>query len=389
MATCPHFDHLALSELENPYDEIRELIEKCPVGYSEEHDGFWVLNKYKDVSAAARDPLLYSSQLRGSSIPNHGFPVTMPPIESDPPQHTQYRGPLLHRFTPRAVRAYEDETRAYINELIDGFIERGESDLATELTYPLPTRIATKFLGMPVDDGPRLQQLASSLLEGNGDVDVIEEVVDYLVAFYENTIANPGDGIPSIIASLEVDGQTIGEDQFIFVMTVIFMAGLDTTANAGAHILLYLARNVELRDTLIKDPAQIPVAVEELLRYLSPLPLLARTTTEDVEIEGEKIPKGERVGVHWMAANHDPDEFPEPDSFILGRTPNRHLAFGVGPHRCLGANLARMELAVLIEVVLARMPDYRIIDEKVSHYRGTVRGIDRLPAVFTPGKRMR
>lgn len=387
MDVCRRFDHLAVSAMEEPFELLAELRARCPVAHSEEYDGFWVLSRYDDVNEAAHDPDRFTS-MKGITIPHHGFPIALPPIELDPPLHRQFRSPLLDRFSPRKVAELEDEIRATVTELINEFIGNGGADLAQDLTIPLPAIVTNHFFGFPEEDRHKLHDWAVRILKTNNDPDVVGETFNYFNALYEDRLANPRDDIPSLMLTIEVDGRPISQAEYLCMMNVLFAAGLDTTANAGANMFIILARRTDLRRRLIEEPSLIPSAVEEFLRYLTPLPALSRTTTRDVTIGGHVIPEGQRVQLHWMAANHDPDEFPDPDTFVPDRSPNRHFAFGAGVHRCLGSNLARLELRVLLEEVLARLPDYRIADDApVERYPGVTRGVSALPVVFTPAPR--
>jgi cytochrome P450 len=227
------------------------------------------------------------------------------------------------------------------------------------------------------------------ILATNGDLSVIGETFQYLNGVYEDRQANPRSDIPSVVLTIEVEGRPISQMEFLCMMNMLFVAGLDTTSNAGAYMFEELARRPDVRRRLLDDPNLIPAAIEEFLRYVTPLPALARTTTQDVPVGDATIPAGERVLLHWMGANHDPAEFPDPDEFVIDRAPNRHFAFGAGVHRCLGSNLARLELRIVLEEVLRRMPDYRIAEgASVERYPGVTRGISSLPVTFTPGPRL-
>lgn len=385
MDVCEHFDHLAVSAMENPFELLAGLRATCPVAHSDRYDGFWVLSRYDDVNRVAHDPVRFTST-QGVTIPHHGFPISLPPIELDPPLQRQFRAPLLDRFSPQRVAEREKDVRAAVATLIDAFVETGRADLACDLMIPLPCIITSQFFGFPEEDWGKLHDWAVRIMRTDGDLDVVIETFQYFGALYEDRRANPRDDIPSLMLTIEVDGRAINEEEFLCMMNVLFVAGLDTTANAGANMFAHLARHPELRRRLVEEPALIPGAVEEFLRYLSPLPALSRTATEDVDIGGRVIPAGERVQLHWMAANHDPDEFPDPDVFVPDRSPNRHFAFGAGAHRCLGSNLARLELRVVLEEVLHRLPDYRLADDApIERYPGVTRGVSSLPVVFTPG----
>ena len=382
------FDHLAVSAMAEPFDVLRELRDRCPVAHSKTYDGFWVLTRYGDVNRAAHDPQRFTST-KGVTIPHHGFPISLPPIELDPPLHRQFRSPLLEHFSPGKVAEREDEIRHQVTELIDGFIADGRADLAQQLTIPLPAFVTSRFFGFPEEDLDRLHAWAVRILATNGDLEVVGETFQYLMGVYEDRQAHPRDDIPSVVLTIEVDDRPISQMEFLCMMNMLFVAGLDTTANAGAYMFEHIARHPDIRRRLTDEPALIPGAIEEFLRYLTPLPAMARTTTEDVTIGDVTIPAGERVLLHWMAANHDPAEFPDPDEFVIDRLPNRHFSFGAGVHRCLGSNLARLELRVALEEVLRRIPDYRLADDApVARYPGVTRGISALPVTFTPGPRL-
>jgi cytochrome P450 len=388
VSTDGDFDHLALSAMAEPYPALRDLRGRCPVAHSDAHDGFWVFTRYDDVNRASHDPVRFTST-KGVTIPHHGFPVSLPPIELDPPLHKQFRGPLLEHFSPARVAEREGEIRRQVTELIDNFIADGRADLAQQLTIPLPGYVTSRFFGFPEEDLDRLHDWAVRILATSGDLAVVGETFDYLNKVYEDRLANPRDDLASVVLTIEVDGRPISQMEFLCMMNMLFVAGLDTTANAGAHMLEHIARHPDVRKRLLDEPELVPVAIEEFLRFLTPLPALSRTTTEEVTVGNAAIPAGERVLLHWMAANHDPAEFPDPDDFVIDRVPNRHFAFGAGVHRCLGSNLARLELRIVLEEVLLRLPDYHLADEDgVARYPGVTRGISSLPVTFTPGPRL-
>jgi cytochrome P450 len=269
-------------------------------------------------------------------------------------------------------------------ELIRAFAGRGEADLAQELTVPLPGLAVSLLLAIPDEDRARCHEWTTALIREPENMEAISSAFAYFYELYQDRSANPRDDIPSLILSLTVDGAPIGEQEFLCFMSTLVMAGLDTTANAGANMLQLLAARPELREELIREPARIALAVEELLRYITPLPALARVTTEPVELGDVAIPAGERVQMVFIAGNHDPAEFECPEEIRFDRSPNRHLAFGAGPHRCLGAHLARLELRILLEEVLRLLPDYQVVSDGVQRYSGITRGISALPVTFTP-----
>ncbi len=382
------YDHLAIAEMESPFEALAELRARCPVAHTDAHGGYWAAFTYEDVGAIARDPQRFSSA-QGVSIPAHAFPMALPPIEVDPPRHLQIRGPLLDKFSPAAVSQMEPALRRVVGELIDDFVAEGFADLATQLTMPLPGIAIAHLLSLPDEVVATVREWTIRLIQNPTDLEAIGDAMELIAALYDDRSEAPRDDIPSLVAQLVIDGEPISEGEYLCMMTTLVMAGLDTTANAGANVLELLSKHPELRARLVDDPTRIPGAIEELLRFSTPLPSLARTATAQVEIRGETIEPGEKVSLCWIAANHDPEEFPDPERIDFDRFPNRHFVFGTGPHRCLGAHLARLELRVLLEEVLQRLPDFEVVHEDVRRYSGITRGISSLPARFAPGTRLR
>jgi cytochrome P450 len=381
------FDHYTTLCLDDdPLPVLRALRDTCPVGRAETHGGSWVLTHYRDVWDAARDTDSFSSS-KGVSVPSHGMPALLP-IEYDPPAHTQIRAPLIPFFTPGAVGQQEDHARQVVTELVDAFIEDGEADLSRQLTEPLPAIVNTPVIGIPVEHRDKLQDWAIRLMSSGGtDVEAILSAMGYFAELFEARRADPRDDIPTRLTTLEVDGKRLDQQQFVLAMVMLMSGGLDTTTHTGSHMFLWLARHPAERRLLIDEPERIPAAIEELLRHITPLPSLFRTATRALTLHDREVAEGDTVQLCWMAANHDPDEFPDPETIKLDRTPNRHFSFGVGPHRCLGAALARMELRVLLEEALPRLGDYQVTAPP-TRYSSATRGISRLPVRFTPGKRV-
>jgi cytochrome P450 len=382
------FDPVALAQAEDPFAVVNELREKCPVAHSAQHDGFWVLTRHQDVTAVATDPHRFSST-KGITIPHHGYPITLPPIEEDPPRHEQFRSPIKSRLGPAAILKREDEILREITLLIDDFIERGEADLAAELTIPLPAIMAMRILGLPEKDKMLMRDWAARILSVNRDITVVQETFAYFAEVYRDRQQNPQDDIPTIMLGIEVEGRPITEVEYLCMMSVLFSAGLDTTAHMASHAIVFLAQNPGQREQLADDLEILPQAVAELLRYVSPLPGLCRTTTEEVTIGGRTIPAGQRVMLSWMGANHDPEQFPAPETVDFTRNTKDHCAFGYGPHQCLGRNLARVELRLILQEILTRMPDFELDGSKpLKRSGGVTRAIDSLYVKFTPGRRI-
>jgi cytochrome P450 len=382
-----NFDNFTTLSLDtDPVSQLRELRERSPIGWSKQHGGNWVLTTYQDIWNAARNPELFCSA-QGVALPSHGMPP-LPPIETDAPLHTKIRTALISHFSPGAMAKRESHAREVVTNLIDSFIEDGEADLAQQLTVPLPAIVNTPVLGIPTEDCEAFQAWAVALLSAGGeDVEAIGSCMGYFDKMYTDRKEHPRDDMPTILTNIEIDGQPMDKTQFILTMSMIMTGGLDTTTNSGALMLDYLGQHRDQRRQLIENPEAIPAAIEELLRHVTTVPALFRTATKTTTLHGREIAAGEKVQLCWMAANHDPAEFGDPETIDLTRSPNRHLSFGIGAHRCLGAALARMELKVLLEEALPRLGDYTVV-EPITRYASITRGVTNLKVSFTPGKRI-
>lgn len=384
---CRSYDTRKTSALEDPFTLVRHARETCPVAHSDQQGGFWNFFKYADVTHAARTPDVYLSG-KGITIPTHGLPGGVPPMEKDPPEHKFFRTPLLEQFSPQSIARFEPAIRGEVTKLIDDFIEVGEADLASQLTAPMPAVVVTHLLGLPLEDRDKLHNWAVRMLSLAGDHDAVRESVEYLAALYPDRKSNPRDDIPTLLVDIDINGRPITEMEYTLLIHGLFVAGLDTTTNAAANSLIILSDRPDLRDFLIEDFDRLPNAIEELLRYVTPLPGNARTTACPVTVGGVEIPEDTKVQLHWLSANHDPDEFPDPETIDLERAPNRHVTFGIGIHRCLGMHLARLQLRVLFEEVLTRIPDFKVDKSRVRRTESLVRNVAELPAMFTPGQRI-
>lgn len=373
----PGYDFAPASACPEPYAELRDLRAECPVVHTDRYDGHWILLGYEAVHQAAIDPGTFKSG-DGVPWPSNPFPP-VPRIEVDPPLHKQFRVPLLESFSPRAVARHEDYYREMIGGLLDGLGE--EFEAVADLLQPMTGAVASQFLGFAEEDRPRLSHWAARVLANGDDIfDVMMEMLAYFGEVYEDRKANPKpDDVPTLLTTMEIDGELMNQNYFMLTMSTIFVGGLDTTVSAGSHILEWLATHPEERDRLKREPDLIPRAVEEFLRFFTPLMSLRRVATVDTEIDGHAIKAGETVLLHWLAANHDPAEFERPDEVWLDRKTNRHFAFGAGIHRCIGSNVARQELRVLLELVLDRIGDWELVPERpTKRYPAVVRGVDEL-----------
>ena len=381
----PDYDFRQASAVAEPYDELNRMRSECPIVHTNEWGGHWIVLNYEGVHKVCVDPATFSS-VPGVSFPPFPYPPT-PPIEVDPPLHQDFRMPLLDHFSHRAVLRHERFYRHVIGGLLDRVADVGEIEAVSQLLQPMTGNIASQLLGFPEEDMEKLSFWASRILANAEDIhEVMGQVFAYFGDIYDSRQAQRRDDIPSLlIHDMPIGGKPMDKETFGLTMTVLFTGGLDTTVGAGAHMLERLATHDEERRALQQDPSLIPRAVEEYLRYFSPLMSLRRRATRDVELEGHRISEGESVLLHWLAANHDPAEFDCPEEVRLDRNPNRHYAFGAGIHRCLGSNVARQELRILLEEVLRRVGDWALDPERpTKRYPAVVRGISELWLTFTP-----
>ncbi len=390
--TCPvgysDFDHMVTKpDGEAPYPAYRELRAECPVGRSEQYGGFWVVTGYAECYEVIHNPEVFSSR----SITFPAFPQDAPmiPIELDPPDHSLYRSLLAPAFSPRRTRElWEDPIRAVVNELIDGFIEDGRCDAYKTLAEPVPCYMGTTLLGVPGEDAPKLLEWVSAVVDNSpsdpeAPKEAMQKQYEYFAAKLEERRADPsGDDILSRLIRAEVDGKSLTQEELLGFCLLLMLASIDTTQKAIGSMMWHLATDADLRRELAADPSKIPAAVEEMLRFWSPSQP-SRVVVRDTELGGQQMKAGDVVLMMIGSADRDEREFPDGETFVPDRSPNRHLTFGGHIHKCMGAHIARLELRVLLEEFLRRIPDFEIEDEsKVRWNPGQVQGYVSVPIKF-------
>ena len=384
------YDHALHAD---PYPTYRVLRDEHPA-YWNDRLRFWTLSRYDDVLAALRDPGTFSSA-GGITIDARGREFKPMMITMDPPRHTRLRNLVAKAFTPRRVADLEPRIRAIAAELLDAFATRGTADLVEELAWPLPATVISELLGVPPGDRASFRAWSGDLVRGAhtpelGAAQLGEaamrgamELYRYFGELLAERRAAPRDDLTSALLAAEVDGRALTEDELLGFCFLLLIAGHETTANLLGNALLALGRRPELRAALVRDPALLPTAVGEFLRWDAPVQGLARTVTRDVELHGHGLRTGEKVLLLFGSANRDERRFPEPDRLVLDRHPNPHLAFGHGTHACLGALLAETEARVGLGMLLARLPDYEVVEAGVERlHSGPIRGLARLPVAF-------
>jgi cytochrome P450 len=385
----------------HPHDIYRWLREHDPVHWHEERDGpgFWAVTGYDDVKAVGRDAATFSSVPTIAIADDTAFRVEghQMMLMMDPPRHTTYRRLLNHRFTPRAAAQLEPRLRELARRIVDEVIERGECDLVTDVAGELPSFVVAELLGLPLEDGRRLYELteiihtARDALPPGAQAAAIGEMFDYAAGVIAEKRTGGGDDLSSVLLRSEVDGAPLDDIDFNLFFLLLVDAGGDTTRNLVAGGMLALFEHPEQRAALQADlDGVLPTAVEELLRWVSPVVYMRRTATRDTELGGRRIAAGDKVVMYYGSANRDEAGFAEPERLDLGRRPNEHVAFGGGgPHFCLGAHVARLEIAAMFRELLARIPDLELagpVDWLPSNF---ISGPRRLPVRFRPGRRSR
>jgi cytochrome P450 len=382
------FDHTDPRWTENPFPIWDELRAHAPVVHTGRFLGCYMPTTYEAVREIAHDTEHFSSRrvivrdVRPEAV------QSAPPITSDPPEHKPAKQLLLPPFTPDAMKKLEPRVRAICNELIDEFIADGKCDAAARYTKHIPVRAIAHMLGIPERDGDLFIKWIHGILElGIRDNDALMNAVHEMTGYFADQIelrkTRPTDDlISTLMNARDRDGQPLSDVHVLGSLRLLLIAGIDTSWSAIGASLWHLAKNPGDRERLIAEPALTPSAVEELLRAYAPV-TMAREVMKETVIAGCPIKPGNMVLLSFPAANRDPAVFPDADKVVIDRKENRHAAFGLGIHRCVGSNLARMEMTVAIEEWLKRIPDFRLDPAgQVTWSEGTVRGPRQLPVLF-------
>lgn len=385
------WDHLDLRYAERPDEVWADLRERCPLARTERYHGAWLPTRYHDVAAAAANTATFSSGT-GTVCDEHPseYRGHLPPINLDPPQHAPARRALLPPFGPRHVQALAGPTRDACHRLLDRFAGGHGADAANDYARLVPGFVTARQLGVPESDGDLFRHWVHETLEV-GPTDQARartatlEMFDYFrreLAERRDRGADPEEDLTAWVAASTLEGEPTPHKVQVGMLAILLLAGIDTTWSALGSALWHLATHPDDQARLRAEPELVPTAIEELLRFYAPAST-ARVTTEATELAGCPIPAGERVLLAWPAANRDPAASPDADRFVIDRQVNRHLAFGLGPHRCLGSNLARMELRVALEAFLDRVPPFRLADgAEVVWSTGQIRGPRTVPIQF-------
>ncbi len=377
-----------------PYDAFRELRHRAPVAWHPHGDtGFWALTRYDDIYAVSRDSETWSSQATGVFFdvpaPEDAYQLELMMLTMDPPRHTALRALVSRGFTPRHVARLSARTADMARAIVDDALERGECEFVNDVAGALPSYVIAELLGIPLEDGRRLYALTDIMntrpLHDPELVQAQMQMFAYASELAALKRASPGDDIATALLHAEVDGQRLTDLEFNLFFLLLLNAGGDTTRNLVAAGTLALIEHPEQRRRLTADPSLMPTAIEEMLRWTSPVTVFTRTATRDTEVGGVRMRAGERVAMFYPSANRDEAHFADPDRFDVGRTPNQHLAFGGGgTHFCLGASLARAEAAAIFSEILTRTTDIEPIGPAERVRSVLMNGIRSMPVRLVP-----
>jgi cytochrome P450 len=388
------FSHMDPEWAADPYPIQDDLRQRCPIARTERFGGGWLPTRYSDIAAIAYDTDHFSSRsiIMGNFRPPRQLAPAggSPPITSDPPFHHDARKLLLPAFTKTAVSRQESATRAFCHSLIDEFEWQDVVDATHDYAQHIPIRVIADMLGFPVRDGPQFREFAQNTLEGinlspGERVTRMSALFYYLLAQVQDHLGNPRDDLTTFLINADLGGRKLDVSHVVGAMALLLIAGIDTTSNAIGSSLWHLARNPADRSRLVAEPELLPTAMEEFLRAYAPV-TMARLVKDDMQFRGVGMKADDWVLVSYPAANRDPAQFERASEVVIDREVNRHAAFGLGIHRCVGSHLARMELRVALEVWLERIPSFTIADPSgVTWCTGQIRGPRTLPLHVRPG----
>lgn len=394
------YDPYADRPIEEHLAELADRREDQPVSYSARGNGCWVLTRYDDISDVLRrnNRGVVSFPNEPDGINRGGTRDKMIPIELDGALHREYRQVLDPQFAPKKVMALEDRLREHCNRLIDGFIEDGKVDFSNHFALPFPGATVLAIMGWPEEDLERMNHWADVIMHGVAGASEEDDLAarggahQAFSAYMDDKIpqwraAPRGDDVMSVMLDAEIDGAPMTDNQLFDFSLLMMLAGLDTVQSVLARSAVYFAERPDQWDRMFEDPDQLDAAIEELLRVFTP-PVPTRTVTDDfVEIDGIPIPRDERIHAPLSAGNRDPKYYPDPDEVIFDRPTKPHLAFGVGPHRCVGLHLARLELKIAYEELHRRIPRFELDpDAPPPHeHLGQAWGVTDVHLTFAPG----
>ena len=388
-----------------PHEMFKVLRKEAPVFWHEEANGpgFWAITKYADVREVSKNPGLFSSERQGTMVRDplaHDLPfVQSIMLNMDPPKHRRYRGLVNKAFSPRMVNNLHGRIRDMVKQIINGVIEKGECDFVEEIAALLPMEVICEMMGVPEEDRRRIYEIGNRMV-GFDDPDLqpdgkpapmndaeaaAAEMFLYAGKLLEKARTHPGDDLATALVNAELDGHKLSESDFNFFFLLLSIAGNETTRTVttnGMHALI--EHPGQLRD-LRNDLSLLPTAIEEILRFAPAVHTFRRTATAGTEMRGQRIRENDKVLIWYPSANRDEEVFDNPDAFDIHRDPNEHIAFGIGEHFCLGANLARLELNEVFRGIITRLQDIELV-ARPRRLRSTfINGVKEMRVRFQPG----
>lgn len=388
------FDHTDEAWVADPYPIMDDLRERCPIAHSDRYGGLWAPMTHEAVSAIANDTEHFTSR---SVVINNGRPGdeappapigVAPPITSDPPFHEIARRLLLPAFAPRPINALEDFTRELCNRLLDEIGDDEYVDGSVQYAEHIPVGLIAKMCGLPPEDGDLFRSFVKTVLEAvdlpiEERIEAFAPIEEYIGDVIVQRRATPGDDLITYLVETEIAGEKLSDRHVFGTVLLLIVAGIDTTWSAIGSSIWHLAQNPEDLARLVAHPELVPSAVEEFLRAYAPVSM-ARLVKEDFEFQGCPMKKDDWIFLSFPAANRDPEAFDNADEVLIDREINRHSAFGLGIHRCLGSNLARMELQIALEEWIKRYPTFELDPSRRTTFsQGQVRGPRNLPLRIT------
>lgn len=390
---------------EDHHEVFRKLRAEEPVYWNPEADstGFWSITRYDDIEAISKNPKLFSSAkaMGGHRIFNEneigGNETDASMISMDPPEHAGYRRMVTPGFVPRRISNMEERIRARVTRLLDAMPRTGEAEFISAVAAALPIEVLAELFGVPESDGPKLFEWSNATV-GEDDPELrvsdeymqqcIVEMAAYAAGLWQQRLEQPGDDLISMLAHSKIDGEAMSFPTYISTFILLVVAGNETTRNSISGGLLALSENPQERQKLLDDPSLIPSAVQEIVRWVSPVLHMRRTAAEDTELGGQKIKKGDKVVMWYASANRDEEKWDDPYRFDVTRYTKpqtaTQLGFGAGQHFCLGSRLAELQLKVLFEELLRRFPDIHVSGPVRRLRSNFIYGIKEMPVRYTP-----
>lgn len=400
MSTQPDINLISpetFAERGHPWEQYAWLRKNAPVYWHDEPNGpgFWAITKYEDVRTISRMPKVFSSYETSVMLPDPDpmglYAQRLMMLNMDPPQHDRFKLLVSRGFTPKNAPLLRPKIEELARDIVDAALAKGECDFVTEIAGRLPSGLISELMGMPREDGERLYDL-TEIMHTNDDaiappeikMNAVGEMLSYAQSVADLKRQSPGDDLATILVNAEVDGDHLTDEEFQWFFLLLVNAGGDTTRNLLAAGLQLLFDHPDQRTKLISDlDGLLGSAVEEMLRYCSPVAHFKRTAMQDTVVGGQSIKTGERVVMFYGSANRDEDIFENADTFDVARHPNPHVAFGAGgPHLCLGMHVARVELAVMFRELLTRMPHIEAGGPIERMHSSFIAGVHRMPIKY-------